>query len=204
MYIIMKKVFLISFVLFAFLLGGCGSSENGEKVNLKEPAAKAESTVENKTPAVEDNGTDKADSDATDIKPEHITAKDFKAKIWNYQQNPEKWVYEGDLPCVVDFYADWCRPCKMVAPIMDELADYYKGRVLFYKVNTDEQRELASVFQIKSIPSILFAPKDGKPSMQAGAMSKEQYIKIIDEYVIGNKKNANNLDNKSKNNNKQL
>ncbi len=198
----MKKIFLISFVLFAFLLGGCGSSENNEKTNKKESAAKVETTVDNKAAAEESAVTEKADSEATDIKPEHITAKDFKAKIWNYQQNPEKWVYEGDLPCVVDFYADWCRPCKMVAPIMDDLADYYKGRVLFYKVNTDEQRELASVFQIKSIPSILFAPKGGKPSMQAGAMSKEQYIKIIDEYVIG-KKNANNLENKSKNNNKQ-
>jgi thioredoxin len=92
------------------------------------------------------------------------------------------------LPVVVDFYADWCKPCKMVAPIMDELADYYKGRVNFYKVNTDQNRELSSVFQIRSIPSILFAPKEGQPSMQAGAMSKEQYIKIIDEYVLKIKK----------------
>ena len=187
----MKKVFLISFVLFAFLLGGCGSSDKGEKSAGQETAVKADVKTDKKE-TKEKGNAEKSDSNAKDIKPEHITAKIFKEKIWNYEQNPGKWVYEGELPCVVDFYADWCRPCKMVAPIMDELADYYDGRVLFYKVNTDEQRELASVFQIRSIPSILFAPKDGKPSMQAGAMSKEQYIKIIDEYVLGNKKTADN------------
>jgi thioredoxin len=187
----MKKVFLLSFVLFAFILGGCGSSENGEKAQDVKTSAKADLKAE-EIPKTEETTAGKKDPDAKDIKPEHITAKIFKEKIWNYEQNPSKWVYEGDLPCVVDFYADWCRPCKMVAPIMDDLADYYDGRVLFYKVNTDEQRELASVFQIRSIPSILFAPKNGKPSMQAGAMSKEQYIKIIDEYVLGNKQTADN------------
>ncbi len=185
----MKKVFLISFVLITFLLGGCGSSGNGEKTKSNVSDVKAEVKTDDKT---SEKSEATSDSKTDDIKPEHITAKIFKEKIWNYEQNPSKWVYEGDLPCVVDFYADWCRPCKMVAPIMDDLADYYKGRVLFYKVNTDEQRELASVFQIRSIPAILFAPKNGKPSMQAGAMSKEQYIKIIDEYVLGNKQTANN------------
>jgi len=189
----MKKVILISFVLFVFLLNSCGSSENNKKTKSTESSAKVESKADNKTPAGENAMAGNQESKTDDIKPEHITAKIFKAKIWNYEQNPSKWVYEGELPCVVDFYADWCRPCKMVAPIMDDLADYYKGRVLFYKVNTDEQKELASVFQIRSIPAILFAPKNGKPSMQAGAMSKEQYIKIIDEYVLGNNKTTNNI-----------
>ena len=79
----------------------------------------------------------------------------------------------------------------MVAPIMDELADHYDGKVLIYKVNTDEQRELATVFQVRSIPSILFAPMDGKPAMQAGAMSKEDYIRIIDEFVLKVNKQSN-------------
>lgn len=119
-----------------------------------------------------------------DIKPEYLTTETFKEKVWDYEKNPEQWVYNGDLPCIIDFYADWCKPCKKVAPIMDDLADYYDGKVLIYKVNTDEQRELAGVFQVRSIPSILFAPVDGKPAMQPGAMSKEEYIKIIDEFVL--------------------
>lgn len=129
---------------------------------------------------------------SSDIKPEYITAKEFKAKVWDYEANPEQWTYNGELPCVVDFYADWCKPCKMVAPIMDELADYYEGRVLIYKVNTDKERELASVFQVRSIPAILFSPMDGKPAMQAGAMSKEDYIKIIDEFILGIKNESDN------------
>ena len=127
-----------------------------------------------------------------DIKPMHLTAETFREKVWDYQANPEEWVYEGELPCVVDFYADWCKPCKKVAPIMDDLADYYEGRVLIYKVDTDDQRELATVFQVRSIPSILFAPGEGKPAMQAGAMSKEDYINIIDEFVLKLNKNENN------------
>jgi len=127
-----------------------------------------------------------------DLKPEYLTAETFREKVWDYQANPEEWTYNGELPCVVDFYADWCKPCKMVAPIMDDLADYYEGRVKIYKVNTDEQRELATVFQVRSIPAILFAPGEGKPAMQAGAMSKEDYINIIDEFVLKLNKKDNN------------
>jgi len=119
-----------------------------------------------------------------DIKPVYLTTADFKQKIWDYDSNPQEFVYQGELPCVIDFYADWCRPCKMVAPIMDDLADYYKGKVIIYKVNTDKERELASVFQVTSIPAILFTPMDGKPAMQPGAMAKEDYIKIIDEFLL--------------------
>lgn len=121
---------------------------------------------------------------AGDIKPIYLTTDEFKELVWDYEANPEQWVFKGEIPCVVDFYADWCKPCKMVAPIMDDLADYYDGRVQIYKVNTDNERELATVFQVRSIPSILFAPQDGKPAMQAGAMTKEDYIRIIDEYVL--------------------
>lgn len=126
-----------------------------------------------------------------DIKPVYLTAETFRAKVWDYEKNPEEWIYEGDLPCIVDFYADWCKPCKRVAPIMDDLADVYDGKVLIYKVNTDEQRELATVFQVRSIPSILFAPMEGKPAMQPGALTKEDYIRIIDEFVLKvNKQNS--------------
>jgi thioredoxin len=119
-----------------------------------------------------------------DIKPVYLSTADFKKKIWDYDANPKEFVYQGELPCVIDFYADWCKPCKIVAPIMDELADFFDGKVIIYKVNTDKERELASVFQVNSIPSILFTPMTGKPAMQPGALSKDEYIKIINEFVL--------------------
>lgn len=117
-------------------------------------------------------------------KPEYLTVETFKQKVWDYDANPEEWVYNGEIPSIVDFYADWCKPCRIVAPIMEELAAHYEGRVKVYKVDTEAQRELAAVFQIRSIPSILFAPLDGKPAMQPGALSKEEYMKIIEEFVL--------------------
>ncbi len=116
-----------------------------------------------------------------------MTTDTFKEKVFNYEKHPEEWVFEGERPCIIDFYADWCRPCKMVAPIMDELAEKYKGKVDFYKVNTDKNRELSSVFGIRSIPSVLFCPGEGKPQMATGALPKDSYIKTIDEFLLGKK-----------------
>lgn len=169
----MKKLSILFLLAIGFMITSCNQTEE----------AKTETKVEEK--GIE-QVAEKADPN--DVKPTQMTSKMFKDEIWDYKGSPEAWVFKSDLPVVVDFYADWCKPCKMVAPIMDDLADYYKGRVNFYKVNTDQNRELSSVFQIRSIPSILFAPKEGQPSMQKGAMSKEQYIKIIDEYVLKIKK----------------
>jgi len=117
-------------------------------------------------------------------KPEYLTVETFKQKVWNYDTNPEEWIYNGEIPAIVDFYADWCKPCRMIAPIMEELAAHYEGRLKVYKVDTEAQRELAAVFQIRSIPSILFAPVSGKPAMQPGALSKEEYMRIIEEFVL--------------------
>lgn len=129
-----------------------------------------------------------------DLKPIYLTTADFKDKVWDYETNPDAWVYKGELPCVIDFYADWCKPCKMVAPIMDDLADHYDGKVIIYKVDTDKERELASVFQVRSIPSILFSPIEGKPAMQPGAMKKEDYMNIIDEFILKvNKEDSKNI-----------
>ena len=116
-----------------------------------------------------------------------MTTETFKEKVFNFDKHPEGWVFEGERPCIIDFYADWCRPCKMVAPIMDELAEKYKGQVDFYKVDTEKNRELSQVFGIRSIPSVLFCPADGKPQMATGALSKENYIKTIDEFILGKK-----------------
>ncbi|MDR1602799.1 MAG: thioredoxin [Tannerella sp.] len=109
---------------------------------------------------------------------------DFLAKIYNYEANSEEWVYEGNKPCIVDFYADWCGPCKRVAPIMKELAAKYKDDVVFYKIDVDSEHELASVFGISSIPMILFVPVKGKPQASLGALPKETLVEQIESFLL--------------------
>jgi thioredoxin 1 len=113
---------------------------------------------------------------------EHLTAETFKQKVFNYETNKD-WKFEGELPCLVDFYADWCGPCKMVAPILEELADEYAGKMNVYKVNTEEEQELSSVFGIQSIPSLLFVPKEGQPQMAMGALPKDTFKKAFKEVL---------------------
>jgi thioredoxin 1 len=96
-----------------------------------------------------------------------------------------EWNYQGTLPAIIDFYADWCGPCKMVAPILEELAKEYEGRLIIYKVDTEKEHELSAVFGIRSIPSFLFIPMEGKPMMQPGALSKNMFKKVIDEQLLG-------------------
>jgi thioredoxin 1 len=117
---------------------------------------------------------------------EHLTAETFKQKVFNYDVNQD-WKFEGDLPCIIDFYADWCAPCKMVAPILEELAKEYEGKINIYKVNTEEEQELAYVFGIQSIPSLLFCPKDDRPQMAVGALPKQTFIEIIESILLKNK-----------------
>jgi thioredoxin 1 len=113
---------------------------------------------------------------------EHLTTETFKQKVFNYETSKD-WKYEGELPCIVDFYADWCGPCKMVAPILEELANEYAGKLNVYKVNTEEQRELAGIFGIQSIPSLLFIPKEGQPQIALGALPKETFKKAFKEVL---------------------
>lgn len=116
---------------------------------------------------------------------EHLTLETFKKKVYDFENNKE-WKFEGKRPAVVDFYAEWCGPCKMLAPILDELAKEYEGKVDIYKVNTEEQQELSAMFGIKSIPSILFIPTEGQPSMAAGALPKKAFKETIDKLLAGN------------------
>lgn len=118
---------------------------------------------------------------------ENLTKETFQEKVFNYEKNKE-WTFEGDLPCLIDFYADWCQPCKMVAPVLEELAEEYKGKINIYKIDTEVERELAGAFGIKSIPSLLFCPKDGQPQMAQGALPKETFKEVIEEVLLGMKK----------------
>jgi len=114
---------------------------------------------------------------------EHLTKESFLEKVFNYEQNKE-WKYAGDKPCIIDFYADWCGPCKIVAPILEDLSKDFEGKMNIYKVNTEEEQELASVFGIRSIPSFLFVPLEGQPRMAMGALPKETFVKAFRD-VLG-------------------
>jgi thioredoxin 1 len=114
---------------------------------------------------------------------EHLTKETFLEKVFNYEQNQE-WKFEGNLPCLIDFYADWCGPCKMVAPILEELSEEFKGKINIYKVNTEVEQELAGAFGIQSIPSLLFCPKEGKPQMAMGALPKQAMTDAINEVLL--------------------
>jgi len=113
---------------------------------------------------------------------QHLTKQDFLEKVYNYETNKE-WKYEGDLPAIIDFYADWCGPCKMLSPIIEELAEEYSDKVHFYKVDTEAEQELAGAFGIRSIPSMLFIPNNDKPQMAAGALQKDQLKQVISEVL---------------------
>ena len=113
----------------------------------------------------------------------YLTQDEFIKKVFNYKQNTE-WKYLGDTPAIIDFYADWCKPCKLVSPIMEELAEKYKGKIIVYKMNVDKERDLANAFQIASIPTLLFIPKNGQPQAAVGVQSKEEYIKIIETVLL--------------------
>jgi len=116
---------------------------------------------------------------------EHLTKATFLEKVFDYEKNKD-WKYQGDTPCLIDFYADWCGPCKMVAPVLEELSEEYAGKVKIYKIDTEAEQELAAVFGIRSIPSLLFVPKDDQPQMAQGALPKNALKQAIDEILLKN------------------
>ena len=109
---------------------------------------------------------------------EHLTKESFKEKVFNFELNTE-WKYEGKTPCMIDFYADWCGPCKMVAPVLEVLQKEYGENIIIYKVDTEIEQELASIFGVQSIPSLLFVPIEGQPQMAMGALPKSTFEKAI-------------------------
>ena len=115
---------------------------------------------------------------------EHLTKYTFKANVFDFENNKD-WKFEGNLPAIIDFYADWCGPCKIVAPVLEELSKEYDGKINIFKVDTEQEQELSAAFGIRSIPSILFIPMDGQPQMAQGALPKPAIKEAIDKVLLG-------------------
>jgi len=174
-----KTLVIAGFSLIAFLsfctLTSCGekgtksTTDTTQNVNTNTSESESVQNISNTVPG----------------KVIQLTSAEFKEKVFDFEKS-QQWQYKGTLPAIVDFYADWCRPCKMVAPIMDELAKEYEGKLIIYKVDVDQAQDLASSFGISSIPSILYIPATGEPRMAVGASSKEEYVKAIKTVLMVN------------------
>ncbi len=114
----------------------------------------------------------------------HLNQKEFLERVYNYNENPAELIYKGDKPALIDFYASWCGPCKAIAPVLEELAAEYADQIYIYKIDTDAERELSTYFNIRSIPTLLFIPMEGKPTMTQGAMPKAELKATIDELLL--------------------
>lgn len=179
------KISIIALLALSLLVGCSGGKEKQEQKVAED------SIVTQNDNGSSDQNNDSNGSDNNTVafgkgsgKPEYLNTQAFVDHVFDFRTQTE-WNYKGSVPAVVDFYADWCRPCKQIAPIMSELAAEYKGKVQFYKVNTDMEPEVANAFGIQSIPSVLFIPMEGKGQMSRGAMSKSDYIQLIDEVIFG-------------------
>ena len=158
----MKKTFIA--ILSLFMLISCG---NSKKENKKTEQVQ---DVEN---IVEEESLVKS-----------LDYKTFVKKIWDIETYPDSFAYKSKLPCMIDFYADWCGPCKRVASIMEEIAQQYEDKIIVYKVNVDKEQKLPLIFKVKNIPTVFFLPTEGQPLSQVGALSKEEYISIINKHLI--------------------
>ena len=177
-----KLIFMALGFILILPLGCKGSNEN------QAPSGSGDSAPESAVVMTEM-------SDNPSASPTMLNKEDFLKQVMNYEKNVEEWVFEGEIPCIVDFYADWCAPCRITGPILEELAEEYAGRINIYKVDVDAEQELAAVFGIQSIPSLLFCPMEGKPTLSSGIKqtpeeTKELFIQIIEEVLFNSKVSA--------------
>ena len=165
------KINLLILTLSAVVsVTACGSNDQKQSSQQKTENLETENNIQK--------------SDKKMAKTIHLTKAEFLQKVANYEANPDKWEYLGDKPCIIDFYADWCGPCKMIAPILEELAHEYDGQIYIYKVDTEAEMELASDFVIRSIPTLLFCPMDEAPQMAQGALPKDAFKQAIDQVLL--------------------
>lgn len=176
---------ILTIALAGFLFFGVTSCNSDAKAIDSSKTNVTENTENETDPMIMEAGSEnKVQSEGNGVV-RRINTQTFIAEIFDYKSNPKIWIYKGNKPAIIDFYADWCGPCKKVAPIMDELALKYRGKVNFYKINTDEEKELSgSVFGIRSIPSILYIPVDGQPMMSTGLYPREEYINQIETALL--------------------
>lgn len=162
---------LLLFLLFSggFLFSSCQKNKN---------------TIEKETFTTEQSRQNNSPQKTEHMSTIHLTKAEFLTKVADFENNPTEWKYLGDKPALIDFYASWCGPCKMISPILEELAKEYEGKIYIYKINTEEERELSTAFGIRSIPTLLFVPMKGKPQMAQGAMSKADFKQAIDSVLL--------------------
>jgi len=181
----MRKLWILAFV--ALFLSACGTREPKEENKAMDSlSSPGKNSTENVNPQ-QDNPVKDNQSVNNEIKgtgkPIHLSEDDFAAKVFDFNSGG-KWKYKGDKPCMVDFYADWCGPCKMIAPYMEEFAENYKNKIYVYKVNTDFAKRLSGYFGINSIPAVMFCPMKGDYRMIIGANPKEKYISMIESFLL--------------------
>lgn len=179
----MKNTFLLLSFLIITWLSSCGNPANSEQKPVAIQSGN-DTTILTNTEVKRQSENSQLPSLGEEGVVIQLTKAMFLEKVYDFEKNPKQWTFKGDKPCIIDFYADWCRPCKMVAPIMTEFSEKYKGQVIIYKVNTDQERELAQFFSIRSIPTVFFCPKNGDPQMTQGALPKESFEKIITDVLL--------------------
>lgn len=176
----MMRKYILALAMISIAFAGCGNSSEPSESTPKAADAGSETIAsEVKTTSAVKEG-----------KTIQLTKADFLARVMDYESNPSEWIYKGDKPAIIDFYADWCGPCKIAAPILEELASEYSEEIYVYKVDTEVERELSSVFGIRSIPAFLFIPEDGQPTMSNGIArtpeeTKKMFVQMIDELLLG-------------------
>lgn len=163
------KQLILTLISAAIILSACGNTTTSNKKS-DEPSLTVALTGESNSSV-------------------KLTKDLFVQKIWNFSQSPTEWKYLGDKPAIIDFYADWCGPCKIASPILEEIGNEYAGKVIVYKINTDQERELAQIFGITGIPSFLYIPASGKPVMMSGIGrskedTKQMFVDNIEKYLL--------------------
>jgi thioredoxin 1 len=157
---------LVFFGLVVLLLASCGNGQANSKGEDKSSSQNVELTASSEAASMNVPGQ----AGGTKL----LVKSDFLKTVWNYETSPQEWKFLGDKPAIIDFYADWCGPCKIAAPILEEISHEFAGKINVYKIDTEREKELAQVFGIRGIPAFLYIPKDGKPVMTSGiARSKE-------------------------------